>query len=183
MINKIIAFFLIIFLFPIFLFVSFLILISDGRPILFWSRRVGLNNTFFFMPKFRTMKIKTPDLPTHELNNPQDYLIRFGTGLRKASLDELPQLYCILMGNLNFVGPRPALHNQVDLISKRLTCDIHKIKPGITGWAQVNGRDEISIEKKVSLDTYYLKNRSIFLNTKIILLTFIQIFRSKGVRH
>lgn len=183
MINRTISLFLIVFLSPVFLFISILILCFDGRPIFFWSKRVGINNTFFYMPKFRTMKKNSPDLPTHKLKNPQDYIIRFGSILRKMSLDELPQLYSVYKGDINFIGPRPALHNQTDLITKRTANKIHKIPPGITGWAQVNGRDEISIEKKVILDTYYLNNKSLNLKTKILLLTIIQLITPKGVRH
>lgn len=163
--------------------VSFLIFFSDGFPILFWSKRFGRQNALFLMPKFRTMKKNTPDLPTHKLKTTRNYLIKFGGFLRKTSLDELPQLLCVLNGSLNFVGPRPALHNQSDLIRKRSKKNIQSLRPGITGWAQINGRDDLTIDKKVELDEYYLNNKSLLLNFKIIITTIVQIFSPKGVKH
>lgn len=183
MLNKIIAFLLIVLLLPLFFVTGIFIFIFDGRPILYWSKRIGLNNKIFRMPKFRTMKTNTPDVATNILGNAESYLIPFGSLIRKYSLDELPQLLCILKGDLNFVGPRPALYNQKELISLRKSKGVHKIVPGITGWAQINGRDDLTIEDKVSLDFFYLNNKSIILDTKILLFTFIQIFNPLGVKH
>jgi len=163
--------------------VGVIIYLTDGLPILFWSKRVGLNNTTFYMPKFRTMKNNSPDVATHEINNPGNYLIKFGGFLRKVSIDELPQLFSIIKGDINFIGPRPALHNQKDLIEKRTKLNIHTIKPGITGWAQINGRDNLNINEKVDLDLYYFKKKSFFINLKIIILTIIQLIIPRGIKH
>ena len=151
--------------------VGVIIYLTDGLPILFWSKRVGLNNTTFYMPKFRTMKNNSPDV------------IKFGGFLRKVSIDELPQLFSIIKGDINFIGPRPALHNQKDLIEKRTKLNIHTIKPGITGWAQINGRDNLNINEKVDLDLYYFKKKSFFINLKIIILTIIQLIIPRGIKH
>jgi len=157
-------------------------LISPG-PVLYWSDRVGINNSIFRMPKFRTMRIDTPVVATHLMKNPGKYLTSIGLFLRKFSLDELPQLYSIVKGDISFVGPRPALYNQADLIELRTNKGIDKIIPGITGWAQVSGRDELPIPIKVEFDEYYLKNRSLFFDFKILLKTFVKVIRREGVRH
>lgn len=157
-------------------------LTSEG-PVLYWSSRVGKNNTLFQMPKFRSMKIGTPAVATHLLQNPDSLLTPIGSFLRKSSLDELPQLWCILKGDMSFVGPRPALYNQDDLIAKRTEAKVHTLIPGLTGWAQINGRDELPIPEKVALDVQYLKNRSFWLDLKIIILTFIKVLRKDGITH
>ena len=157
-------------------------LISPG-PVLYWSDRVGINNSIFRMPKFRTMRIDTPVVATHLMKNPGKYLTSIGLFLRKFSLDELPQLYSIVKGDISFVGPRPALYNQADLIELRTNKGVDKIIPGITGWAQVSGRDELPIPIKVGFDDYYLKNRSLFFDFKILLKTFIKVLKSEGVSH
>lgn len=135
------------------------------------------------MPKFRTMKVNAPNVATHLLKNPDKYIYKFGFFLRKTSLDELPQIYSLLLGQMSFVGPRPALFNQKNLIKKRTKLGIHKILPGITGWAQINGRDSLSINDKVKFDFYYLKNKSIYLNIKIIIKTIFSIFLYKNISH
>ncbi|TRZ65173.1 MAG: sugar transferase [Comamonadaceae bacterium] len=156
--------------------------ISKG-PALYWSDRVGRNNGNFKMPKFRTMRVGTPALATHLMGNPKEYLTPIGSFLRRSSLDELPQLWSVLVGDMSLVGPRPALFNQQDLIELRTKYGIHLLLPGLTGWAQVNGRDELSIEDKVALDVYYLKNQSLWLDIKILWLTLIKVVRREGVSH
>jgi O-antigen biosynthesis protein WbqP len=148
-------FLLLFFLFP-FIIISLFIKLTSKGPILFWSERVGINNTIFKMPKFRTMKIGTPVVATDQLPNPINNLTPIGSFLRKSSLDELPQIWSIFLGHMSFVGPRPSLFNQYDLILLRTNKNIHNIIPGLTGWAQVNGRDNISIEKKLYYDEFYL---------------------------
>jgi len=150
---------------------------------LYWSDRVGMGNGIFKMPKFRTMRIDTPAVATHLLDNPDSYLTPIGPFLRKSSLDELPQLLCVLKGDMSFVGPRPALFNQDDLIALRTEKGVHRLIPGITGWAQINGRDDIPIPKKVEFDEYYLRHRSFLLDIKIILLTVFKVVRREGVVH
>lgn len=157
-------------------------LTSQG-PALYWSNRVGRNNQIFRMPKFRSMRVGTPSVATHLLADPKAHLTPIGSFLRKSSLDELPQLWSILNGDMSFVGPRPALFNQDDLIALRTECGVHQLVPGLTGWAQVNGRDELPIPQKVALDAEYLKNRSLWLDIKILWLTFIKVLRSDGVTH
>ena len=157
-------------------------LTSKGR-IIFWTDRVGKNNTIFKMAKFRTMKLDTPQIATHLMENPEEYLISGGGFLRKYSLDELPQLFNVLKGDMSFVGPRPALFNQDDLVKLRTTKNIHTLTPGVTGWAQVNGRDDLPIPVKVSFDEYYLDHRSFTLDLYIILLTAIKVVKTEGVRH
>jgi O-antigen biosynthesis protein WbqP len=171
-----------IFLIPI-LFISILIQCTSGGPILYWSDRVGKNNILFKMPKFRTMYKTTPAIATHLLKNPSRFLIPIGAFLRKTSLDEIPQLWSILLGDMSFVGPRPALFNQYDLIKLRTSRGIHFLIPGLTGWAQVNGRDDLSIAKKVIFDTEYLKKKSFIFDLKILYLTFIKIIRREGIQH
>jgi O-antigen biosynthesis protein WbqP len=157
-------------------------LTSDG-PILYWSDRVGLRNKMFAMPKFRTMKLGAPEVATHLLPDPQRQLTVLGPLLRKTSLDELPQIYSILKGDLSFVGPRPALHNQKDLISLRTELGIHELVPGLTGWAQIHGRDQLSIPAKVEFDYEYLQNRTFWLDLKILALTAVNVLRREGVSH
>jgi O-antigen biosynthesis protein WbqP len=157
--------------------------LTSKGPILYWSKRVGKNNHLFNMPKFRTMRVDTPVLPTHLLGNPDAYLTSIGSFLRKSSLDELPQLWCILIGNMSVVGPRPALSNQQDLIDARTEKGIHLIKPGLTGWAQVNGRDEIELAKKVQLDYEYLDKKSLIFDLYVVLLTFYKVVKREGIQH
>ncbi len=157
--------------------------LTSKGPILYWSKRVGKNNRLFNMPKFRTMRVDTPVLPTHLLGNPDAYLTSIGSFLRKSSLDELPQLWCILRGDMSVVGPRPALSNQQDLIDARTEKRIHLIKPGLTGWAQVNGRDEIELAKKVQLDYEYLDKKSLIFDVYVVLLTFYKVVKREGIQH
>jgi O-antigen biosynthesis protein WbqP len=183
MITKLFALVLLIILTPIFLVVALFILIEDGIPVFFTQKRVGLNYTFFQIYKFRSMKKNTPNVATHLLVNPDQYLLKIGGLLRKLSLDELPNLINIIKGEMVFVGPRPALYNQDDLITLRLATGVDKLKPGITGWAQINGRDDISIEKKVQLDQEYLQKKSFLFDIEIIIKTFTNVLFSKGVSH
>jgi O-antigen biosynthesis protein WbqP len=166
-----------------FLVIALLIKISSKGPVLYWSDRVGLGNDIFRMPKFRTMRIDTPAVATHLLKNPHVYLTRIGSFLRKSSLDELPQLWSVLKGDMSFVGPRPALFNQDDLINLRTRKGVHHLIPGLTGWAQINGRDDIPIPKKVEYDEDYLNSRSFFFDLKILFLTFLKVLRGENVSH
>jgi O-antigen biosynthesis protein WbqP len=159
------------------------IFIEDGMPIFFKQKRVGINYTFFNIYKFRSMKKNTPNVATHLLENPATYLLRIGGILRKLSLDELPNLINIVKGEMVFVGPRPALYNQDDLMALRVATGVHTLKPGITGWAQINGRDDISIEKKVQLEQEYLHKRSTLFDIEIVIKTFTNVLFSKGVAH
>lgn len=152
-------------------------------PALYWSDRVGRHNRIFKMPKFRSMRVDTPAVATHLLDNPSAYLTPIGSLLRKSSLDELPQLWSILRGDMSFVGPRPALFNQDDLIALRTTAGVHTLVPGLTGWAQVNGRDELEIPLKVKLDAEYLHRRSLDFDVWILWLTFLKVIRRDGVAH
>lgn len=165
------------------LLIALLVKKSSEGPILYWSERVGLQNGIFRMPKFRTMRIDTPAVATHLLKNPDEYLTPVGSFLRKFSLDELPQLWSILKGDMSFVGPRPALFNQDDLIRLRTLKGVHEIVPGITGWAQVNGRDDLPIPKKVEYDSYYLDKKSFFFDMKILYMTILKVIKAEGVRH
>ena len=183
MTNRLFALIILGILFPIFLIVAFSILLEDGSPIFFKQKRVGINYTFFNIYKFRSMKKNTPNVATHLLENPASYLLRIGGVLRKLSLDELPNLINIIKGEMVFVGPRPALYNQDDLMALRVTTGVDKLKPGITGWAQVNGRDEISIEQKVAFDREYLAQKSFCFDFKIFLLTVTSVISSRGVKH
>ena len=167
---------------PIVLIAMWVRLNSEG-PALYWSKRVGRDNKLFLMPKFRSMKVDTPAVATHLLTNPDDALTSIGGFLRKTSLDELPQLWCILKGDMSFVGPRPALFNQDDLIGLRTQHDVHSILPGLTGWAQINGRDELPIPDKVALDVDYLQKQSLFFDMKVIWLTFLKVVRRDGISH
>lgn len=157
-------------------------LTSPGK-VLYWSDRVGCNNRLFGMPKFRSMRVDTPAVATHLLSDPEAYLTPIGSFLRKTSLDELPQLWSILKGDMSFVGPRPALFNQEDLIGLRTGCGVHELVPGLTGWAQVNGRDELPITEKVKLDAEYLRRRSFAFDLRILWLTFVKVLRREGVSH
>ena len=165
------------------LVIAVLIKLMSKGLVIFWTDRVGVNNTIFKMAKFRTMKLNTPQVATHLMENPEDYLIPTGEFLRKFSLDELPQLFNVLKGDMSFVGPRPALFNQDDLITLRTKKNIHKLVPGVTGWAQVNGRDDLAIPVKVSFDEYYLNHRSFAFDLYIILLTAIKVVKREGVQH
>jgi O-antigen biosynthesis protein WbqP len=164
-------------------FIALVVKLTSQGPILFWSSRVGKNNALFEMPKFRTMQVNTPALATHLLDNPDQYLTPVGSFLRRSSLDELPQLWCILRGQMSFVGPRPALFNQADLIKLRTECGVQTLIPGLTGWAQVNGRDELPIPKKVKLDYEYLQRKSILFNLQILWMTFLKVISRDGVSH
>ena len=183
MINRILAFFLLIFLSPIIIIVGFLIYLQDGFPVFFKQKRVGVNYSFFYIYKFRTMKKDTPNVATHLLVNPEQYLLKIGALLRKLSLDELPNLINIIRGEMVFVGPRPALYNQDDLMALRVAAGVDKLIPGITGWAQVNGRDELSLEQKVTLEKEYLAKKSLFIDFQILIKTFTNVLGSKGVTH
>ena len=163
--------------------IAILIKLMSKGPVIFWTDRVGINNGIFKMAKFRTMKLNSPQLATHLMKNPEDYLIPCGEFLRKYSFDELPQLFNILKGDMSFVGPRPALFNQNDLMELRTKKDIHTLIPGVTGWAQVNGRDDLPIPTKVSFDEYYLKHHSFVFDFYIILLTVIKVIKREGIQH
>jgi len=173
---------LLILLIPIAL-VALLVKLTSRGPAIYWSDRVGQCNAIFKMPKFRTMRVDTPAVATHLLTNPRQFLTPIGSFLRKSSLDELPQLWSILKGDMSFVGPRPALFNQDDLIALRTGCGVDKIRPGLTGWAQVNGRDELPIPQKVALDAEYLRRQSFWFDMRILLLTFLKVLRKDGVTH
>lgn len=163
--------------------VAVLVKLTSTGPVVYWSDRVGRHNRIFRMPKFRTMRVGTPAVATHLLPDPKSVLTPIGSFLRKSSLDELPQLWSILCGDMSFVGPRPALFNQQDLITLRTRYGVEKILPGLTGWAQINGRDELPIPEKVKLDVEYLQRRSFMLDVKIIFLTFIKVIRKDNVTH
>jgi O-antigen biosynthesis protein WbqP len=172
----------IIFLIPM-LLVAIAVGISSPGPILYWSERVGRNNKVFSMPKFRTMRLNTPVLATHLLSNASAFLTPIGSFLRRSSLDELPQLYCIIMGHMSLVGPRPALYNQQDLIDARTALGVHTLTPGLTGWAQVNGRDELPLDLKVKYDKEYLDQKSFWMDLKILVLTVWKVVRVEDVVH
>jgi O-antigen biosynthesis protein WbqP len=183
MFNRILALIVLILLSPIFLPVALAIFLEDGRPIFFKQKRVGINYTFFNIYKFRSMKKNTPNVATHLLENPASYLLRIGGVLRKLSLDELPNLINIIKGEMVFVGPRPALYNQDDLMALRVAAGVDKLKPGITGWAQINGRDEITIEAKVALEKEYFERKSVWFDLVIVVKTITSVLISKGVSH
>ena len=183
MINRLVAF-IVLFLFsPIFIILSLFIIFEDGFPIFFRQKRIGINYSYFNIYKFRSMKKNTPNVATHLLKKPDQYLLKIGNFIRKSSLDELPNLINIIQGEMNFVGPRPALYNQYDLMNLRLAIGVEKLKPGITGWAQINGRDDISIERKVQLEQEYLQKKSFLFDIEIIIKTVTKVFYSKGVSH
>jgi len=180
---KLFSLILIICLSPLLALVAIAIIIDDGFPIIFKQKRVGLNNVYFWIYKFRTMKKDTLDIPTHLVKNGKSLYIAIGLFLRKYSIDELPQLINIIKGDMTFIGPRPALYNQDDLIALRTQAGVHSLLPGVTGWAQVNGRDELSISDKVKMDEYYLKNKSLWLDVKILYMTVFKVFKMEGVSH
>tara|TARA_B100000900_G_scaffold7674_1_gene6455 strand:+ start:857 stop:1411 length:555 start_codon:yes stop_codon:yes gene_type:complete len=181
LINKLISLLLLLMLLPAMTIIAIIIFINDGLPIFFKQKRIGLNNKIFLIYKYRTMKNNTPDEASHLIKNKGKYLLSSGTFLRKYSLDELPQLINIIKGDLVFIGPRPALYNQYDLIKLREDKGIHKLTPGITGWAQINGRDNLSNKEKVHLDNYYLKNASFSLRVKIIYKTIFKVIKAENV--
>ena len=183
MLNRLFAFILVIIFSPIFIVVGVAIFLEDGFPIFFIQKRVGINYSFFKIFKFRSMKKNAPNIATHLLTNPDQYILKFGRLLRKTSIDELPNLINIIKGEMVFVGPRPALYNQDDLMDLRVATGVDKLKPGITGWAQINGRDDISIEKKVELEQEYMYKRSTLFDMEIIIKTFTNVLFSKGVSH
>ena len=183
MLNRLFALIIFIILIPVFVVVALAIFIEDGFPVFFKQKRVGINYTFFNIYKFRSMKKNTPNVATHLLTNPEQYLLKIGKLLRKLSLDELPNLINIIKGEMVFVGPRPALYNQDDLMTLRVATGVDKLKPGITGWAQINGRDDITIEKKVQLEQEYMYKRSTLFDIEIIIKTFTNVLFSKGVSH
>jgi O-antigen biosynthesis protein WbqP len=170
-------------LFAPMLLISIVVRLSSKGPALYWSDRIGKNNKIFKMPKFRSMLIDTPAVATHLLNNPGAYLSPIGGFLRRSSLDELPQLFSVLKGDMSFVGPRPALFNQDDLIALRKEKGVDKLLPGITGWAQVNGRDELSIPDKVVLDVEYMQQQTFWFDMKILWMTFLKVIKRDGVSH
>lgn len=176
------AVFLTVLLSPLLLIIALFIKLDSRGPVLFKQRRIGKDNVEFKIYKFRSMGIEAPkDLPTHVFTNAESYITEVGIFLRKSSLDELPQLFNILKGEMSFIGPRPALWNQHDLITARKASGVDKIKPGITGWAQVNGRDELSIQEKVKFDGYYVRNMNLFLDLKILVLTLTSVITRKGI--
>ncbi len=183
MLNRLFALIIFIILFPLLLLLAISIFIEDGVPIFFKQKRVRINYSYFHIYKFRSMKKNTPNVATHLLDNPGQYLLRIGGLLRKLSLDELPNLINIIKGEMNFVGPRPALYNQDDLMALRIAKGVDKLKPGITGWAQINGRDEISIEEKVRFEKEYLDKKSIWFDSYILLKTFTNVLFTRGVTH
>ena len=181
--DVLVAFTLLLLLLPLLFALALLINATSRGPAIYWSNRVGKNNRIFRMPKFRTMRIDTPQVPTHLLMDPAVYLPPIGSVLRRSSLDELPQLFSILVGDLSFVGPRPALFNQDDLVALRTERNIHMLVPGLTGWAQVNGRDELPIPVKVEFDYEYLQRRSFMFDLQIIGMTAVKVARGEGIQH
>jgi O-antigen biosynthesis protein WbqP len=168
---------------PLFLLIVLALMLISNSPVLYWSDRVGRNNTIFKMAKFRTMRTNTPVVATHLLVDPEQYLTRIGALLRKTSLDELPQIWSIMKGDMSFVGPRPALFNQVDLIAARTELGLQKLVPGLTGWAQVNGRDDLTIAQKVHLDSEYLQRQSLCFDLRILCMTVLRVIGRHGVSH
>jgi len=183
MLDKLLALIMLFFLSPLFIAIAILIILDDGFPVFFSQKRVGKNYTFFKMYKFRSMKKNTPNVATHLLENPEQYILKVGKIIRKLSFDEFPNLINILKGEMVFVGPRPALYNQDELMKLRVKYKIDKLKPGLTGWAQINGRDEISNEEKVKLEVEYLEKKSFLFDVSIFFKTFTSAFFSKGVSH
>jgi len=181
MIIRLIILLVSILLMPLFLLLALIILLDDGYPFLFTQERIGINKSRFKIYKFRTMKKDTGDIPTHLINNRSSYIIKSGYFMRKFSLDELPQLFNIIFGEMTLIGPRPALYNQDDLISLREELGVNSLKPGITGWAQVNGRDKLSIEEKVELDYYYLNHRGFIIDMKVILMSINKVLFAKNI--
>jgi len=183
MLSKFISFLIFLLLIPLFLVVAIAIFLDDGLPIFFKQKRVGKNKVLFNIFKFRTMKEDTEDIATHLIKDQNNQILKSGHWLRKYSIDELPQLFNILLGHINFIGPRPALFNQYDLVKMRDKYGINEIKPGITGWAQVNGRDSLSLQDKVMLDKYYIENKNVFLNIKIIYKTIFKVISAKDIKN
>ena len=183
LIDVIIAVLLIVLLAPVIFLTAAAVYITSPGPVLYWSDRVGRNNLIFRMPKFRTMQVSTPAVATHLLTDSSNWLSPIGPFLRKTSLDELPQLVSILIGDMSLVGPRPALFNQFDLIALRTERGVQTLTPGLTGWAQINGRDDLSITKKVDYDVWYLENRSIWLDFRIMLVTIFKVLQREGIQH
>ena len=163
--------------------VAILVRLTSQGPVVYWSDRVGRRNVVFRMPKFRSMRVGTPAVATHLLQDPKTFLTPIGSFLRKSSLDELPQIWSILVGDMSFVGPRPALFNQDDLIALRTDAGVHQLVPGLTGWAQVNGRDELPIPEKVKLDLEYLQRQSLWFDIQILWMTFVKVLKRDGVSH
>lgn len=168
---------------PVMIGIGIAVRLDSPGPALHWSRRVGRDNVIFPMPKFRTMRTDVPDVATHLLSDPARWITPIGRILRRTSLDELPQLFSVLAGQMSLVGPRPALHNQEDLVELRTRAGVHRLRPGVTGWAQVNGRDEIPIPRKVELDAEYAARAGLLFDFKILLMTFTQALRARGVSH
>lgn len=183
MFNRLLSLLMLLLLSPLFLFVAILILVEDGAPIFFKQKRVGVNYSFFQIYKFRSMKKNTPNVATHLLENPSQYVLKIGKVLRRLSFDELPNLINIVKGEMVFVGPRPALYNQDDLMALRIKAGVLELKPGITGWAQINGRDEIALEAKVAFEKEYLERKTFWFDLKIIGLTFSRVLKSDGVKN
>lgn len=183
MLNRLFGLFILIGLSPLFIIVGFAILLEDGFPVFFKQKRVGVNYTFFEIYKFRSMRKDTPNVATHLLRNPAQYILKIGGLIRKLSLDELPNLINIIKGEMVFVGPRPALYNQDDLMALRVAEGVDRLTPGITGWAQVNGRDELSNELKVQYEKEYLERKSFLFDVKIIGMTFTKVLATQGVSH
>ncbi len=181
--NRILSVFFLLLFSPIFILVGLFIFFEDGFPVFFTQKRVGIHFTFFNIYKFRSMKKNTPNVATHLLENPEQYVLKTGRILRKLSLDELPNLINIIKGEMVLVGPRPALYNQDDLMQLRTKAGVDKLKPGITGWAQINGRDEISLDEKVRFEKEYLERKSIGFDFKILVYTFTSVLKSDGVKH
>lgn len=181
--DFILSLFLLITLSVLILILALIVKLTSKGPVLHWSDRVGTDNRIFKMPKFRTMRFDAPAVATHLLENPLRYLTPFGCFLRKFSLDELPQLWTVLKGDMSFVGPRPALYNQDDLIELRTKNGLHKLMPGITGWAQVNGRDNLTVPRKVEYDKYYMNHRSFIFDLRILLLTLEKVIKSEDIHH
>lgn len=184
MINRLLALIMLLLLSPLFLMIAIFIVLDDGLPVFFSQKRVGVDYTFFKMYKFRSMKKSTPNVATHLLKNPEQYILKVGKIIRKLSFDELPNLFNIISGDMVFVGPRPALYNQDDLMALRVKAGVDKLKPGLTGWAQINGRDEISLEEKVALEKYYMEHKTFMFDVKIFFLTFFSAFiKTDGIKH
>ncbi len=183
MLNRIFALILLLILSPVFLAIALAIFLEDQSPIFFKQKRIGINSTFFNIYKFRSMKKNTPNVATHLLTNPDLYLLTVGKFIRKTSLDEVPNLINIIKGEMVFVGPRPALYNQDDLMTLRVATGVDKLKPGITGWAQINGRDKISITDKVKLEQEYMNKKSFIFDIEIIIKTFTNVLFGRGVSH
>lgn len=181
--DLVLALVMLIFLSPVFLILTLLVAVSSAGPVIYWSDRIGRNNVLFRMPKFRTMLQQTPEVATHLLGDPDKFLTPIGTFLRRSSLDELPQLWSIIRGDMSFVGPRPALFNQHDLVALRTEYGVDRLQPGLTGWAQINGRDELPVPEKVRMDVEYLNRQSFWLDLSIVFQTFLKVLRGDGVRH